>query len=234
MPAIRPTTGCASGPWRGDPTVAHLSPLAGRAVSVTTVRRCLNRLADEGYRRAVTAALAPVEQTAFLDAGFEVHERLHLLARSISEPVPDRPAARLRRGRRADRDRVLQVDEAAFPPFWHLDDISLDDVLDATPSTRFRVALADDETVVGYAVTGRAGTRGYVQRLAVEPADQRQGVGSALVLDGLRWLRRWGAREAFVNTQVGNEGAVRLYERLGFRLRPDGLAVLHRTVGHLE
>ncbi len=222
------------GPWRGDPTVAHLSPLAGRAISVTTVRRCLMRLADQGYQRAVTAALAPIEQSAFLDAGFEVHERLHLLARSITEPIAEGPTAQLRRGRRADRDRVLEVDEAAFPPFWHLDDLSLDDALNATPSSRFRVALSDDETVVGYAVTGRAGARGYVQRLAVDPPDQRQGVGAALVLDGLRWLRRWGAREAFVNTQVGNEGAVRLYRRLGFRLRPDGLAVLHRAVGPLE
>ncbi len=221
------------GPWRGDPSVAHLSPLAGRAVSVTTVRRCLNRLAEQGYHRAVTAALAPIEQSAFLDAGFEVHERLHLLSRSIIESLDEGPAASLRRGRRADRDRVLEVDEAAFPPFWHLDEVSLDDALNATPSSRFRVALSDDEAVVGYAVTGRAGARGYVQRLAVDPPEQRQGVGSALVLDGLRWLRRWGAREAFVNTQVGNEGAVRLYERLGFHLRPDGLAVLQRSLGNL-
>jgi RimJ/RimL family protein N-acetyltransferase len=34
-----------------------------------------------------------------------------------------------------------------------------------------------------------------------------------------------------VNTQEDNEPAVGLYQRLGFRLEADGLAVLHRSVG---
>ena len=56
-------------------------------------------------------------------------------------------------------------------------------------------------------------------------------MGGALVVDGLRWLRRWGAKEVMVNTQEGNAAAVRLYERLGFRLQADGLAVLRRSLG---
>jgi ribosomal protein S18 acetylase RimI-like enzyme len=84
---------------------------------------------------------------------------------------------------------------------------------------------------VAYAVTGRAGPRGYLQRLAVDPPAQGVGVGAALVVDGLRWLRRWGAKEVMVNTQEGNAAAVRLYERLGFRLQADGLAVLRRSLG---
>ena len=51
-------------------------------------------------------------------------------------------------------------------------------------------AVADDGGVVGYAVTGRSAARGYLQRLAVDPERWRQGVGAALVVDGLRWLRR--------------------------------------------
>ena len=91
-----------------------------------------------------------------------------------------------------------------------------------------RAAATD---VVGYAVTGRAGPRGYLQRLAVHPDHQRAGLGGALVVDGLRWLRRWGAKEVLVNTQEGNEPAVRLYEALGFQLRPEGLAVLRLALG---
>jgi ribosomal protein S18 acetylase RimI-like enzyme len=34
-----------------------------------------------------------------------------------------------------------------------------------------------------------------------------------------------------VNTQEGNEAAVRLYESLGFQLRPEGLAVLRLALG---
>ncbi len=78
----------------------------------------------------------------------------------------------------------------------------------------------------GYGLVGRAGQRGYVQRLAVHPDAQGRGLGRALVVDGLWWLRRWRVREALVNTQEGNSRAVTLYERLGFRHRPGGLAVL--------
>ena len=65
----------------------------------------------------------------------------------------------------------------------------------------------------------------------MHPDHQRAGLGGALVVDGLRWLRRWGAKEVLVNTQEGNEPAVRLYEALGFQLRPEGLAVLRLAVG---
>jgi ribosomal protein S18 acetylase RimI-like enzyme len=79
---------------------------------------------------------------------------------------------------------------------------------------------------VGYAVTGRAGRRGFLQRLAVQPDHQRGGLGRALVLDGLRWLRRWRAERAVVNTQLENDAALALYENLGFRREPSGLSVL--------
>jgi GNAT superfamily N-acetyltransferase len=67
--------------------------------------------------------------------------------------------------------------------------------------------------------------------LAVHPRTQGLGVGGALLLDGLRWLRRWGARDALVNTQEGNERSLRLYQRMGFVLQPDGLTVLRLALG---
>lgn len=219
--------------WRGEVTTAYLLPTRGRP-SVASLERTLRALGDEGYRAAITSALGPPEQVPFLAAGFAVHERLHLLTRSIDHlPAPPATGAALRRGRRADRPAILALDAEAFVPFWHLDEAGLDDALTATPSARLRVATHPDsaQPVAGYAVTGRAGSRGYLQRLAVDPALQRCGVGGALVLDGLRWLRRWGSREVLVNTQVGNDGAVALYEALGFRIQPEGLAVLRCDLG---
>jgi ribosomal-protein-alanine N-acetyltransferase len=135
------------------------------------------------------------------------------------------------RGRRRDAGSVLAIDAAAFPSFWRLDQVGLDDALSATPSVRYRVAVDGDGAPVGYAVTGRAGPRGYLQRLAVHPAAQGRGIGGALVIDALRWLRRWSAREALVNTQEDNGTALALYERLGFEREPEGLAVLRRELG---
>lgn len=219
--------------WRGDASTAHLTLGRGRPTPAA-VARALEELAAGSYGTALTAALPASEQRPFLDAGFEVHERLHLLVRTLAAVPPlTPPPADLRRGHHRDRPAVLAVDAAAFPPFWRLDGPGLSDALAATPSARLRVAVArtDARPLIGYAVTGRAGHRGYLQRLAVDPASQGAGIGAALVVDGLRWLRRWGAKEVLVNTQEGNTSAVRLYERLGFRLRDDGLAVLRRALG---
>ncbi len=84
---------------------------------------------------------------------------------------------------------------------------------------------------MAYAVSGQAGRQGFVQRLAVAPAHQHHGMGAALVSDGLRWMRRHGASTTLVNTQEGNEAALSLYQRLGFRERASGLDVLVRSLG---
>jgi ribosomal protein S18 acetylase RimI-like enzyme len=216
-------------PWRGDHRIAYVVARRGRPTD-DQVRRCLAGLAER-FDAVLTAALPPEDQGPYLRTGFTVHERLHLLKRPV-EPVPATVGEHhLVRGRRRDRDAVLAIDGAAFPAFWRLDAVGLDDALSATPSVRYRVAVDEARRPVGYAVTGRAGARGYLQRLAVQPTHQGTGIGGALVADGLRWLRRWSAREVLVNTQEDNVTALRLYERLGFAREPEGLAVLRRELG---
>jgi GNAT superfamily N-acetyltransferase len=216
--------------------IAPVRPGLG-PVSAADVRRCLDAAAAARYRTAITAALPRREQGPFFDVGFTVGERLHLLVHPLDHLPALRPAAPLRRARRRDRAATLAVDHAAFESFWRLDDGGLGDALAATSAVHYRVAIGDvgevDEIneaaqpgLLGYAITGRADHRGYVQRLAVDPAAEGTGVGATLLIDGLRWLRRWGARDALVNTQEGNERSLRLYQRTGFVLQPEGLAVL--------
>ena len=220
-----------TGPWRGDRHVALLTPVPDSPPpSGAFIRRCLDELASRGYRRVVTGALAPAEQLGFLDAGFEVAEELYLLGHDMRDLEP-RPRLPLRRGRREDHPAVLAVDTASFSPFWRLDEAGLIDTLQATPRVRFRVAHDLDDAVIGYAIVGRAGRRGYLQRLAVAPDARLGGLGSALVLDGLWWLRRWRVTRALVNTQHDNDGALALYERLGFAPEPIGLSVLEAECG---
>ncbi len=221
-----------TGPWRGDRFVALLTPLPEAPMpSPAFIRRCLAVLADRGYRRVVTGALAPAEQAGFLAAGFEVAEELHLLGHDLVG-LPPRPRAPLRRARRDDHPAILHVDHASFSPFWRLDEAGLEDTLTATPRVRFRVAHDDADSVVGYAIIGRAGRRGYVQRLAVAADARLSGLGSALIADGLWWLHRWRVTCALVNTQHGNEGALALYQRMGFVAEPMGLSVLEAQCGH--
>lgn len=221
------------GPWRGDGAVALVAPGGPRPPGEAVVRDACAELSRRGYRQALTGALSPPEQHGFLAAGFEVRDNLHLLAHDLEEIPPAPPSGQppvvLRRGQRGDRSSALVVDNAAFPPFWRLDAGGLVEAISATPSARFRIAVLD-RRVVGYAVTGRAGERGYLQRLAVHPAAGGRGIGRALVVDCLTWLHRRGARQAWVNTQTANARALDLYRGTGFRLQPTGLAVLGRDL----
>lgn len=208
--------------WRGRTDTAECAPLpAGAPVTAAVVADAVTRAEELGYRTLVTPAMAPSEWRPFVDAGFAIHERLHLLGHDLDD-LPPRTRGRTRRAGRRDLDRVLSIDHAAFEPFWRLDRRALDDALAATATTRLRL----DPDRVGYCLVGRTGDRGYVQRLAVDPAAQGAGRGHDLLVDGLWWLRRWRCRDVLVNTQQHNERALALYERIGFRVRPGGLAVL--------
>jgi ribosomal protein S18 acetylase RimI-like enzyme len=218
------------GSWRGRADVAYLSVGADRPPTPEIVDRCLGLLRGRGYSAVVTSALASADALAFLDAGFKVRERLHLLAHALTDlPAPPHPT---RRARRADRPDVLALDQASFDRFWRLDADGLRNAVDATPSSRFRVAgrRTGRDGLAAYAVTGRAGPHGYLQRVAVHPERRREGYGRAVVLDGLHWLHRHGATKALVNTQRENLGALALYESCGFHELPSGLCVMGRSL----
>lgn len=215
-------------PWRGDGSIALITTLPeAPLLSAEFVQYCLEVLAGRGFSRVVTAALSPLEQAGFIAAGFTVEEELRLLGvdlKSVPTAVP--PGVRLVGVRRHRRQQVLQVDASAFSEFWRFDDLALDDALRATPDVRFRAAAPRFGEAEGYAICGRAGRRGYVQRLAVHPRAQGRGIGRRLLLDGLAWLARHGAARAFVNTQTTNRAALGLYLDVGFREEPVGLSVL--------
>lgn len=164
-----------------------------------------------------------------------------------------RKQPRTRRATRRDWDEILAVDQQSFDDFWHFDRDGLKDSLEATPASRLRIIrgtdLADppdratgtparpsiqrnahNNELVGYALAGHSGGSGYLQRLAVHPACRQQGIGTLLVEDALRWIRRRGAVTGWVNTQKTNESALRLYQKLGFTLQEHPLTVMYRTL----
>ena len=218
-------------PWRGRRDVAHLVLAEGQLPARAAIEDCLGRLRRSGYVVVVTSALTAADSLPFVDNGFEVRERLHLLEHRVDEVPPARESdPPLRRAWRAERAAVLDLDARSFDDFWRLGPDGLRDALQATPAARFRVAEGHAGDPVAYAITGRAGRRGYLQRVAVHPDARRQGLGRVLVFDALRWLRRHDVQRALVNTQWENRGALALYESCGFRRLPVGLCVLDRAL----
>lgn len=224
-------------PWRGDASLAQVTPPPGRPVSVGILARCLDELVRAGYTGVLTSALAPDEQEPFLEAGFSERERLVLLRHDLRN-LPQRAssghvdaigAVRLRRATHRDEAAALAVDARAFDDFWRFDRLGLAEARSATPASRWRVAVSR-RRVLGYAVTGRSGRVAYLQRLAVDPVAHGLGIGTRLVIDALTWASRRGAHRLLVNTQEDNGRALALYLDLGFTQEPVGLVVLHHPL----
>ena len=215
------------GSWQGQDEIAYLAPVTTAATLAPSVLAVLrDQLLHQGYRAAVTAAVAPLVRDRLMRDGFSIRSELTALRHDLETPFGiAHPPGRTSRARRRDLDGVLLVDSGAFAPFWRLDAAALHEARSATPCSRWRVIRSPE--VTAYGITGRAGSTGYLQRLAVASHCQGRGLGTMLVSDALTWLRRGGARTALVNTPPDNERALALYQRCGFHTETDRLAVLH-------
>jgi ribosomal protein S18 acetylase RimI-like enzyme len=213
-----------------DPATAQLVILDSTRVPTSAhFEDWASRLAAQGFETMRTGALAPRQALQAEAAGLHCVQELVLL--EANPPYVVRKARhRTRRARTRATGAMAAVDRAAFPSPWQLDAEMLDDVRTATPASRVRVVagLAGRRSatpVAGFLISGRAGRNGYIQRLAVMPDAQRLGVATALLADGLAWLRRWRADRVFVNTHVENAAALELYRSTGFSDLPDRLRV---------
>jgi ribosomal-protein-alanine N-acetyltransferase len=123
---------------------------------------------------------------------------------------------RIRAGSRRDREAIAQIESCAFADPWN--DIQIDSALDS-PNTKCRVAEFGDDGPVGYCFYTRAADELEIQSLAVVPERRRKGVGAALVQDLLSDARKRGAVRVWLDVRAGNEAAIGLYRKAGFRQR---------------
>ncbi len=220
------------GRWPYDDSVGRLILVDHRMQPTDhDVARWVNMARDQGLRALRTGALFPPSDLPFRHAGFVEIDRLALFSR----PTPDMAqrttpprGVRLTALRPWHLGRVADLDAAAFGAVWGNDRSAIEEIRNATPQHRARIAI-DRSGVLGVAITGRAGATAYLQRLAVDPAARRRGIAHALVLDALRWARR--ARRILVNTSVDNEAAIALYRGLGFHRDEATLSVLELDLG---
>ena len=222
-------------PWQASTRVAYLASITDQPnVPREFIEEAISLLQNQGFDSVVTGAISNQHETSFFETGFTEKERLVLLHQRVHGQSGRRQHAnRLRRPHRIRRrhvNAVLQVDSRCFDSFWRLDDSGINEALAATVRTRFRF-YAHQGAVASYAISGFTGQSGFIQRLAVDPAAQHQGLGAGLLDDALRWMARRGVRDVYVNTQTTNKSALALYRRMGFAPTADYLAVLERDLG---
>jgi ribosomal protein S18 acetylase RimI-like enzyme len=210
-------------PWNDSVPMAHLRVMRGGADFVEACAEALDGYPIEGV---LSPPLPEAAQRMWREADFRPHARLYLLRRELDEvPAPDHLVSE---GSPEDLGEALRIDAAAFDPFWRFDGRALQEAMESTPRAVIHVVRRPEGRLAGFAVTGMGQVIGYLQRVAVDPAWQRRGIGRSLVRTSARWARRNGARAIVLNTQAENRAALSLYEEEGYEVLGDELAVLRR------
>ncbi len=186
---------------------------------------------------ARAAAASPVGFWAFHDlppahalaagSGLVAVRELLMMSTRLDAPVPgpaDVPGVAVRPfvvG--TDEPAWLAVNARAFADHPEQGRMTLTDLQDRIAEDWFdpadfllAVRTSDDE-VVGFHWTKRhSPTRGEVYVLGVDPSVESRGLGTALLLAGLRHLQQVGVTEVILYVEAEHERAVRLYTGRGF------------------
>ncbi len=209
-------------PWNSSVDDAALRVLRGGAGFIGA---CVEKLLVAGAPRVLSQPLSRSSRKAWESAGFVDYLNLALMRLSLDGPI-EPPCHLVVRQDDPDLDAMLAIDMAAFDPFWQFDHLALVESTQATSKSSVFAIKDGGSGIAGFAVVGYGHAISYLQRVAVDPTWQGQGMGRSLVRAAARSARRHGSRAILLNTQYTNTAAIGLYETEGFRQLPESLAVL--------
>jgi ribosomal-protein-alanine N-acetyltransferase len=115
--------------------------------------------------------------------------------------------------RRRHLRSVLRIEAQVYPRPWSLS-LFVSEL--ALRATRVYYVARVDGLVVGYAGLMLAGDDAHVTTIAVDPAWQRRGIASRLLLNCARVAKERGARHLTLEVRVSNAPAQALYRQFGF------------------
>jgi ribosomal-protein-alanine N-acetyltransferase len=113
-----------------------------------------------------------------------------------------------------DLEGVLEVEGESFSNPWTRDMYAWE--LQNRSVCHIYVVRTDDCPVAGFCAFWLVFDEIHINNVAVRPRFRNQGIGTALLHHVLAAAKELGARRATLEVRASNEGARRLYERLGF------------------
>jgi [ribosomal protein S18]-alanine N-acetyltransferase len=112
----------------------------------------------------------------------------------------------------ADLPEVIAIERRAFPTPWSLAMF----VLELSKPSGICLAGLLEDRIVAYLVCSRYDTVWHLMNIAVDINLRRQGLATSL-LERLFELADRPSEQYTLEVRTSNEGAIRLYERFGFR-----------------
>jgi len=123
---------------------------------------------------------------------------------------------RIRPFRESDEEAVEVFWRAIFPGSPSHSDPSSDIRRKLAVQRELFLVAEESGVVIGTAMAGYDGHRGWVYYVSVHPEHRRKGVGAALMTTAENGLRRAGCSKVNLQVRPGNDHAVAFYERLGY------------------
>ena len=162
-----------------------------------------------------------------ISSGFEQIQNvvlLELLLNYFPQKLDEPRDFRIRPMQDKDMRDIVRIDLESFGWFWH----NTEDALKRARSLTVHATVAENHSgVIGYQISTGTPAGVHLARLAVAPAAQGRGVGSALVNE-LIWYT--GAVRYSVNTQQDNGASLALYKKAGFIRTGENFPVLAYSV----
>ena len=118
--------------------------------------------------------------------------------------------------RPAHFDGVKALWEEVFPadPPWNRAEVAIPAKVAVQPELFF--VAVEDGAVIGTAMAGYDGHRGWLHTVAVRLSHRRRGVGAALVRRAEEALKAMGCGKINLQVRATNAEVVRFYQRLGY------------------
>jgi ribosomal-protein-alanine N-acetyltransferase len=113
-----------------------------------------------------------------------------------------------------DLEGVLEVESESFTNPWTREMYAWE--LQNRAVCHIFVVRTDDCRVAGFCAFWLVFDEIHINNVAMRPGFRGQGIGTALLHHVLAEATRMGARRATLEVRASNEGARRLYQRLGF------------------
>ncbi len=141
----------------------------------------------------------------------------------MKPPIAEQPIT-IRPYRAADFERLWEIDQLCFPAGIAYSQMELNGFVLRRNAITLVAELASvgdgspHQRIIGYAVAQPSRKTGRILTLDISPEARRLGLGYRLMQECEQRLRDVGCGEAYLETAVDNDAALRLYHKLGYQI----------------